>query len=414
MRYEVSDLKRVLNLESSVNADRMMHDQPVWPALLSGIMATLVGIGLARFAYTPLIPVLIQSGWFTVGEAVYLGAANLLGYLIGALSAHRLTERFAPRMVLAFSLLTIVLSFLLCAWPADFYWFFVWRFCAGLAGAILMVVVPSMALSCTPLNQRTMVGTLMFSGIGIGAVLAAIVIPALLSWNLTITWFALAALALVCGLACDQGVRPMALNSQVFRVNAIPTTNTKVVPIIVVLVISAYALDAVGFVPHTVFWVDYLAREKGFGQTAASLQWALFGVGAVCGPLIANRMVARFGWGASLALVFGLKACAILMPVLSLAWISQSLSSLLVGAFVPAITALTSGRLAEIVGPARHKQAWGQATAAFAAAQALSGYLMSAAYGVLGSYTPLYVIASALLALGALLIVTSSRYRCGG
>ena len=56
-----------------------------WRGPLAGLCASLVGIGLARFAYTPLIPVLIAAGWFQASEVVYLGAANLAGYLGGAL-----------------------------------------------------------------------------------------------------------------------------------------------------------------------------------------------------------------------------------------------------------------------------------------------------------------------------------------
>ena len=45
-------------------------------ATLSGLCASLVGIGLARFAYTPLMPVMIRADWFTASVVVYLGAAN--------------------------------------------------------------------------------------------------------------------------------------------------------------------------------------------------------------------------------------------------------------------------------------------------------------------------------------------------
>ena len=34
---------------------------PVWLAAVAGLCASLVGLGLARFAYTPLIPALIEA-----------------------------------------------------------------------------------------------------------------------------------------------------------------------------------------------------------------------------------------------------------------------------------------------------------------------------------------------------------------
>ncbi len=119
------------------------------PALMTGVMATLAGIGIARFAYTPLLPALIQEGWFSASQGAYLGAANLLGYFIGALSAHALSERFSVRAVMGASFVAIALSFFLCAGAGSFGWFFFWRLVSGIAGAILMVVGPSLALSTT-------------------------------------------------------------------------------------------------------------------------------------------------------------------------------------------------------------------------------------------------------------------------
>ena len=58
---------------------------PIWRAVLSAFCASLVGIGLARFAYTPLLPVVVDAHWFEASAAAYLGAANLAGYLAGAL-----------------------------------------------------------------------------------------------------------------------------------------------------------------------------------------------------------------------------------------------------------------------------------------------------------------------------------------
>jgi len=179
------------------------------------------------------------------------------------------------------------------------------------------------------------------------------------------------------------------------------------VKVVVLLVIGAYALDAIGFVPHTVFWVDYLARENALGNQAASLQWGIFGLGALCGPFMVGALAQRLGWQGGLMIAFAAKAAAVLLPVFSLALLSQSVSSFMVGAMIPGIVALTSGRLAELVGPTAHKKLWGQATAAFAAAQAVAGYAMSALYGTWGSYTPLFAISGLILVAGLLLVLLS-------
>ncbi len=68
-----------------------------WRAVVAAMCGVLVGIGFARFAYAPLLPVLIAQGWFAPGAAAYLGAANLLGYLAGALAASAVAARFRRR-----------------------------------------------------------------------------------------------------------------------------------------------------------------------------------------------------------------------------------------------------------------------------------------------------------------------------
>jgi len=376
------------------------------PALMTGIMATLAAIGIARFAYTPLLPAIIQQGWFSASQGAYLGAANLLGYFVGALVAHSLSERFAPRWVMAASFASIGFSFLLCAGAGGFLWFFFWRLVSGVAGGILMVVGPSLALAATPPERRTRIGALVFTGIGAGALLSAFVVPLLLGVSLSLTWGALGLLSLAAGVLCDRGVARLPA-PRITRPVGNSAARYAGVKVIVLLVIGAYALDAVGFVPHTVFWVDYLAREHALGQQAASLQWGIFGVGALCGPFMVGALAQRVGWQGGLMIAFAAKAAAVLLPVFSLALLSQSISSFMVGAMIPGIVALTSGCLAELVGPTAHKQLWGRATAAFAAAQAGAGYGMSALFGMWGSYTPLFTISGMALALGLMLVLMS-------
>lgn len=405
-----------------------MIKQQELPALFTGMMATFAGIGVARFAYTPLLPAIIQADWFSASQAAYLGAANLLGYLLGALAGHPLSERYATRPLFGLCFAGIALSFLLCAWPNLFSWFFLWRLVSGIAGGILVVVGPSIALTATPPARRTGVGTLVFTGIGLGSLVSALIVPLLLAVSLTATWLALGILLIAAGLFCRSNLaklagapaaEPQATDdaksdaSPVEPAQPLPTGKPESMKrpaglaLVITLVMMAYALDAIGFVPHTVFWVDYLAREKALGAHAASLQWAVFGMGAVSGPFIVSWLARHLGWHRGLVLAFLTKSTAVALPLLSVAFFSRSASSFMVGAMIPGIVALTSGRLAELAGPADHKRLWGQATATFAAAQAVSGYGMSALYDAWSTYTPLYAIGSAVLASGLLLALLS-------
>lgn len=80
-------------------------------ATLAGLSGSLVGIGLARFAYTPLLPALITAGWFPSSQAAYLEAANLAGYLAGALGARALARRAAAATVLRAMMVLATVAF---------------------------------------------------------------------------------------------------------------------------------------------------------------------------------------------------------------------------------------------------------------------------------------------------------------
>ncbi|RKR03373.1 putative MFS family arabinose efflux permease [Kushneria sinocarnis] len=376
----------------------------VIPAITVGLASTLVGIGLTRFAYTALIPPVVEAHWFTTSGAVYLGAANLLGYFLGAVTAHPVSERFGARATLAASFGMAALSFLACVHAAPFGWFFFWRLLSGLAGAWLMVVGPAIALAATAADRHPIVGSMMFMGLGLGALLSALVVPALLHAGLWVAWCALGALTLIAGTAGDVALYrlPDPVEAHDRPVSGTSASNPAL-RWAVALVIIAYACDGIGFVPHTMFWVDYLAREVGQGMAPANVQWALFGLGAMLGPIITRAIVPCIGWRASLTTGFIIKALAVGLPFVAIGIWTRSLSSIVVGALIPGIVALTSGRLAEMVGPFEHKRLWGRATAAFAVAQASAGYGMSGLSTVIGSYRPTFAIGALVLAVAFVL-----------
>ncbi|HTR08556.1 MAG TPA: YbfB/YjiJ family MFS transporter, partial [Paraburkholderia sp.] len=87
----------------------------VWRGTLAGASASLIGIGLARFAYTPLLPAIIGAHWFPASTAAYLGAANLGGYLAGALLAGPMVRVAKPATVLRVMMLLATIAFVACA-----------------------------------------------------------------------------------------------------------------------------------------------------------------------------------------------------------------------------------------------------------------------------------------------------------
>jgi hypothetical protein len=62
----------------------------------------------------------------------------------------------------------------------------------------------------------------------------------------------------------------------------------------------AYMSNAIGFVPHTVFWVDYIARGLGRGVVTGNHYWILLGISAAAGPNVAGWLADKIGFANSI------------------------------------------------------------------------------------------------------------------
>ena len=143
-----------------------------------GFCALLVGIGLGRFGYPPLIPLLVKDGWFTAAQADYLGARwNLAGYVAGSAGAGIAGHHVKTSLAVRLALVTVAAGFFACALPLPFLWFVFWRLAAGVSGAVLMVIGVPSVLAKIPPAVRGRSGGLIFTGVGAGMALSGTVIP---------------------------------------------------------------------------------------------------------------------------------------------------------------------------------------------------------------------------------------------
>jgi len=168
-------------------------------------LATCLGIGVFRFSYTALMPIMIvQYGW-THDFASFLGSANLLGYLIGALLAlFSIKEKSIPILIVS-SAVVGSLSLLCCAFiHMPLVWFVFWRTISGIAGGLLMILSPSFAMKNIAMSQRLKVNFLGFSGIGVGVLSATIIIPLLKNMPVQYVWSIFAALSIFGSLVLFQ------------------------------------------------------------------------------------------------------------------------------------------------------------------------------------------------------------------
>ena len=399
---------------------------PQWRMLMAGFCASLVGIGLARFAYTPLLPAIINAQWFSSATAAYLGAANLAGYLAGALLGAGIASRIGARTALRLMMLLATLAFFACSVPVSFIWFFLWRFVSGVSGGALMVLAATSILPYILPSRRGLASGVIFTGVGLGVVASGTLVPMLLQSGLTQTWLGLGLLSFVLTMLTWSGWPQAQPPSQrapeepgmpdgAAAEKAAADGATRQLPDGIrrglTMLYLVYGLNAVGLVAHMVFLVDYVARGLGWGVNTGSFFWVIYGLGAVAGPLCSGAVADRTGYAPALRWALLLQLLMVSIPIVSTSPVLLGISSFAVGAFTPGIVPLVLGRLREMLPHSTQDQrvAWSRATTAFALMQAGAAYAMSFVFARSnGQYLLLFMLAGTALAM-AFVMVMSSR-----
>ena len=335
-----------------------MHDPA--PAPLRRLLAlalalslgAAVSLGITRFAYGLLLPVMrADLDWsYTVAGA--MNTANAAGYLLGALLTPRLMRRFgASAVLLAGALLASAFmaasGFFSAAAPL-----LLQRLLAGVASAFVFVAGGLMAARLgaqAPAHAGLLLG-LYYGGTGWGIVLSALGVPALLQAAAGVphgwawAWWGLAAACLLAtaGLAWPaRALQQQELPAQDARGRVADSASRRLPWAAMAPALAGYTLFGVGYIGYMTF-VIALLREQGVAAGAITTFYALLGLAVVASARIWAGLLQRARGGGALALLNALLGLATLLPALTAAWPVVLASGLLFGAVFLSVVASTT------------------------------------------------------------------------
>ncbi|WP_421992154.1 YbfB/YjiJ family MFS transporter [Roseococcus sp.] len=337
----------------------------------AGAATTCAGNGLARFAFVPLFPALVTAGWVTGAQAGALGAANLAGYLLGALSAQIVGRRLGTRPALGAGMAGLVVSLALCAIPGGVFWLLPWRFLAGVAAGILMSLAGPAAQRAAPPSLRGTASGIVMGGVAAGIAAGALAVPLLLLVGPSTAWLGLAGLVALLWIYAQP------------RFPADPGGRADGgKPPLMPFLLLAYALSGAGLVPHMIYLADFAARGFGLGVTVGSGIWLIFGLGGMAGTLLGGRAADRLGGAAAARIGLAVQVTALVLALVP--WWPALIVSALAGGFAAVgISAITLAWARELAGPATGAL-WVRATVSFAVTQAAMGFGFAALFGATG------------------------------
>ncbi|MDX9837502.1 MAG: YbfB/YjiJ family MFS transporter, partial [Azoarcus sp.] len=159
--------------------------------LSAGIFSLILVLGVARFSYTPLLPLMQQQAGLGVAEAGWLAAINYAGYLSGAIIASLISDLVLKDKLYRIGMVVAILSTALMGMSTDVTVWAVSRFFAGLSSAAGMLLGTGLILNwLIRHNHRSELG-IHFAGIGIGIAGCALAVALMSQWlDWREQWFA--------------------------------------------------------------------------------------------------------------------------------------------------------------------------------------------------------------------------------
>ena len=311
----------------------------------AGMAALAVAMGIGRFAFTPLLPMMLHDGVVDIAAGSWLATANYFGYLVGALlfmSLPWLGRRLGPMpghalLVRGGLVATVVLTAgLVLPWPL------LWptlRFGAGVASALVFLGTTNWCMGRLMELGQPALGGLVFCGPGLGIVLTGVPASAMVAagWTAAAGWAVFAVLAIGISAAVWPSFHsrvgagaPQAAGALAMAAPG-PLAQRS-------LLALAYGLAGFGYIITATFLPVIARAALPPGSVWPDLFWPLFGVGVALGALLSTRISAARDRRVLLALAYLVQASAIVLGMVWPGRIGFALGSLLLGLPFTAIT----------------------------------------------------------------------------
>lgn len=361
---------------------------------LTGLVALAVAMGIGRFAFTPIMPMMEADAGLTLRAAGWLAAANYLGYLVGALGAARVPRGVAMRGGL---LLTAIVTFAMGVIDA-FAWQVLLRFLAGVASAWVLVHVSAWALERLLAVGRPRAKGVVFAGVGVGIAGAGLVCMALMALAVGSrhTWEVFGVLSLLLTAACWHTLRAgrAAAATRAVQPSIRLHWNADRVRLAV-----CYGVFGFGYIIPATYLPDmahrYITNPVVFGWA-----WPLFGAAAALSTWAAARWLHRVDNRRLWALAYVLMALGNALPALWSGLAPVLIAALLVGGTFMICT-MAGIAEARVIGGAQATALIAAITASFALLQVVGPLVVSALAHVHGGFVGALLVAAVVLVLAA-------------
>ena len=368
---------------------------------LAGMAALAVPMGVGRFAFTPILPMMQVDAGLSLADGAWLASANYLGTLLGAVAAMVLRVPIPPAV--RAGLVTIGLATLAMGVERRVPAWIVLRFVAGLATGWVLPFASGWALERLAPLGRPLLNATVFAGFGVGIASAGLVCVTLMrvQGSSTQAWLGLGALS----LAATAVVWPLFGGREVAsRASRAEVRGRRHWDADAVRLVACYGAFGFGYIVPATF-LPVMARQAIDDPSVFGWAWPVFGVTAAASTFAAADLSRSLGNRRLWSLGHLVMAVGVVLPVMWPGIASIMLSALLVGGTFTVITMAGFQEGREVAGV----RMIAALASAFAVGQIGGPVVVRYAARAEGGFSEALVIACAVLVAGAGVLLIRRR-----
>ncbi len=373
---------------------------------IAGICSLVLTLGIARFAYTPLLQVMQDAEVLNDAIGGWLAAFNYMGYLTGTVIAASISNLQIKDRLYRVSLVIAVLSTMGMAMTENWVIWAILRYFAGTTAAGGLLLGSGLILNWLIRHGHRMELGVHFGGVGVGIAITAVAVewmtPAF-SW--VEQWELFTVLAVLTALPAWFWLP---------RPESHDTTHTgqqlKDTPPSrrwLRLLTLSYFCVGIGYVVYATFLVVIANNQPGL-QGYGNWAWLLVGLTTIPSCVMWDRIARRFGELQAMIFAYSFMTLSIFIMAFDVPVSLLIISALIYGGTMMGIVSLILTLVGKFY-PTRPAKPMGKISFFYAIAQIIApagaGYIAE----ITGRYSMAMLIATAVMVIGTIILVQLSR-----
>jgi len=301
----------------------LRHGGSGWVHAARGAAALGAAMGIGRFAFTPILPMMTADAGLTVQGGAAVATANYVGYLAGALAATVSPRMARSPVALRSSLVVVVITLLVMPLlHSPIHWFAA-RLVAGFASAAVFVGAVDLMVDQLRRHAPHLAGW-GFGGVGVGIAASGVLVLVLPEWRSA--WWAVAVVAAVLACAASPLRRPRPKPPEA---SAPPPQRPSHGRRWFAALFVCYALEGVGYIIAGTFLVAAIEQSSpGWLGTGA---WIVVGLAAAPSAALWAWLSSRFSHPTLLAVALLMQAAGIALPAVARGPVAALVGAILFG-----------------------------------------------------------------------------------